>query len=442
MTIEKYNVTDDFSSATLAALLASPTLLARLASVITPERFESPHVQVLVRHIVAFFKSYNTVPTSVELLQRVKEDVVAGTTEAGAVAACAQLLERGFDLPPVTPDAVFDAIVNVERHIRFTAGIDDALRTSLRLRRYTDIIAALQRAEQTGRYDQSPAVDYIASLDARTDVRQQPQVNNRWGIGVNKLDDALQGGLAPGELGCFLAPPKHGKSQALGFVAQTTLAAGGNVFYASLEMSEQSIVDRLDASISRVLISALRDRAGYVRDRVRNFFANTGGVLRIKQFAPGSTTVGQIENYMKMLQVEHGFRPSVLVVDYGDLIGSESAKESRFRDLGQVYTDLRRVAVDWQIPVWTASQTKRDSMEKKNITIADIAESFQKVAVADVVVAICGTDEEKVAGLIRFFIAACRYATSHIELGPYQHGFAMGRLVLSQEQALEDESLI
>jgi replicative DNA helicase len=216
-------------------------------------------------------------------------------------------------------------------------------------------------------------------------------------------------------------------SQFLAFVAMTTVSHGGTAIYYSLEMSEASVLERMDAAISRTPMGDLNRLAVQVEDEVLNAAVTSGGSLYVHQFPPGATTVNDIEESLR-LHRDNGITPTVLIVDYGDLLASDNKFAKRYDELGEVYTDLRRIAVTWDIPVWTASQAKREALEKSVVTIADVGESFKKVQIADVIIALCGTEEERKNKIIRMYVAACRYASGGVTAGPFKTAFEQGRI--------------
>jgi replicative DNA helicase len=207
------------------------------------------------------------------------------------------------------------------------------------------------------------------------------------------------------------------------------MTLGYPVIYYTAEMGTAAIMERVDAAVSRTPIGDLLANAQFVSDCVVDFAASTGSELRVKYVHPGSTTVDDLEEDLKSMALD-GFQPRLVIVDYGDLLtSSRSSKgEKRHEELGAVYTDLRRMAVTWKVPVWTASQAKREALEKEVVTIADVGESYKKVQIADVVVALCGTEEERQQKILRMYVAACRFASGGVGTGPMKSAFEQGRI--------------
>jgi len=120
----------------------------------------------------------------------------------------------------------------------------------------------------------------------------------------------------------------------------------------------------------------------------------------------------------------------VVIVDSGDLLSPDGQDfESTYEAQGGVYSELRGIAVKLQTRMWTATWAKRDSLSKPVVTMADVSTSFMKVAISDVGLAICGTEEERAAGILRMSICWCRYAHSGTVVGPFKNGFSYGQFI-------------
>jgi hypothetical protein len=227
-------------------------------------------------------------------------------------------------------------------------------------------------------------------------------------------------------------------TMALCGIAAHALQYGGRVLYYSLEMGETDIVDRIDANISKVPMAQLRERADFVREAVEEWYDSNGGALVVKQLPSYQTTSQTIERHMKQIRAENKFKPTLLIVDSGDFMSaSDGHRERHDLELGSVYSELRGLAVSWGVPCWTASWARREALAKEIVTMGDVAESWRKVGISDIGVAICGTEEEFQSGVLRLYVAWCRFAAGGFVLGPYHSGFRQGCFI-DNEKAPED----
>jgi replicative DNA helicase len=263
----------------------------------------------------------------------------------------------------------------------------------------------------------------LEDIQRRIQLRREGK-NVRVPTGIPDLD-ALIGGLADGELGIILGPSGGGKTAFLIQVSIAGMMFGRNVSYVTLEMSPMQLLERIDAYISNVPMKKLVKEEQKVKDAVREFVNKVKAHLDVKQFPSGLTRVEDIDNYLKILKSE-GISPGMLVVDYGELL---SYKGEAYEGQGENFVKLRGLAVKWQIPVWVASQSNRPAWSKRIIRPDDIAESFRKVHVADVIIGLCRTEEEKRNKKVRFYVGKCRFEVDGFEVGPYTSALEKGRII-------------
>lgn len=432
---EKYNEHYPFESETQAALIrqlvADPVFLPRISAHFKPSKLSDPEASVLASEILGYFKTYDKVPTLTEIYQGLRLRIESGKFTKDEFIKAQEYYEESHSRPAIDTKYAQDLIFKEERASAMWTALDKSLERykARTTEAFDQIVQNVTAANQIGRADVSLGSDYFQGLEARTRARREGIVIPRFGTGIIPLDELLSGGLAAGELGCFLAPAKGGKSLSLSHVALHIANQGGTALYLTHEMSESQIIDRLDAAISRVEINSLSRHHEKVHKRTKAFFDKTGGGIIVKYMSPGSSC-RDIKTYLQNLRSERGISPTCLIVDYADKLVSSGRHEKRYEEMGMVYQELRSLAVDFNIPCWTASQTNREGLDQKIITADKIAASWAKVAEVDVLVAVCRTEEERLARQLRLYIAACRYATDGVEVGPFQSDFECGLLVV------------
>lgn len=241
---------------------------------------------------------------------------------------------------------------------------------------------------------------------------KEETIEKKVSTGIDKLDEVLDGGMSPGELCVFLGPPGRGKTTALINIGVGALLRGLTVFHVTLEISDRKIARRYDMRISGRTFLSLKTDPERIHNPLLKLRKN-GCDLIIKDWSMESPTVDDLYGVIISYQARMGKKMDIVIVDYGDLLGaSHSHKDSRFA-LEEIYTELRRLAVKLKVPLYTASQSNRESLNKMLVGMKDVAESFGKVKVADVVIGICQTPEEDEDKLVRLFIAKSRKASGH-----------------------------
>jgi replicative DNA helicase len=246
--------------------------------------------------------------------------------------------------------------------------------------------------------------------------------------GIRADDYMKPGGLPPKNLGCVLAPPNAGKTSTLIHMGRSAIVeSGAKVLHITLEISAEQTQDRYDAAFANIALNDLERVPKRLARKTEELLAKYGSNLVIKEFSPGSQTVDDLRNYVRMLE-RFSFYPDVILVDYADLLVPSRAMGSSYDEMGLIYRDLRRMAIELLCAVWTASQTNRGAVGKKVVTITDLGDSFKKAHEADVILALCQTDEEKIAKMARFFLAKNRIGRNEIEF-PVRLDWARQRVI-------------
>jgi replicative DNA helicase len=222
------------------------------------------------------------------------------------------------------------------------------------------------------------------------------------------VDNVLEGGLMGGEYGLIMAPPGAGKTTSLVNIGYSLagLYGGANVLHVSAEMLQYKVLakyavrvtgiplKRGDSEVENKVLQALETKAQKrLRGRLRVIYLEDKRVMAIRTL-------------IDKLQAE-GFETDALIVDYADLLHTKHRNEKRF-ELADISRELRDLGASRNIPVWSATQAGRQALGKEVITMADVAEAIEKAAIADVIISICQTPDEKKLGTGRLFMAKVR----------------------------------
>lgn len=425
-----YNFDPAFEAAIIWKLISDPSLVPRLAPHFKPERLKDGDARLLAESILGVYRRTGVVATRTVALQDIRMRIDSGAVTADRLTSCARFLEDSEEsVPPADSAYIREVVLGEARKEAVWQALDSGLKL-FKSGHYDRISDIVSKAAGIGRVDVAPGQDAADSLQGRTTRRRQGDTKQRFPTGIPELDEALRGGLGQGELGCILGAPKFGKSMALTQFSFVSASVGKTVVYLSLEMGEDEILERIDAATSRVPINALSSKADYVHEVTTEWWdkVKPSGRIHVKQFPSYETTTRDLDEYLQSIRAERSITPDMLIVDSGDLCGSTRKADGRYEELGSVYSELRGIGVKWNVPVWTASWANRESLSKKVVTMGDVAESFKKVAIADVGVAICGTEEERKAHMIRLYLAFCRFATAGATIENLRNGFEYGML--------------
>ena len=249
------------------------------------------------------------------------------------------------------------------------------------------------------------------------------------GIGPIDKKDILNGGLGRGEMGVVTANTGVGKSHFLVHVGCEALKLGKNVLHYTFELTETSVGIRYDSNLCSIPSSDVRER----KENVLNFYKNEDslGRLIIKEYPTGAATINTIRNHLEKLELK-SFVPSLIIIDYADIMRSTQRYDTMRHELKFIYEEIRNLAMDMNIPIWTASQANRDSANSDIVGLENMSEAYGKAMVADVVLSISRKAVEKSSGLGRLFIAKNRAGRDGI-LYPIKIDTSMSKICILEE---------
>lgn len=258
---------------------------------------------------------------------------------------------------------------------------------------------------------------FVKDVRERTKRRKSYEKN---GISTGtKLDEFMKpGGLPPKALGVVLAPSGKGKSHCLIHIGKSAvLESDAKVLHITTELSEEMIADRYDAAFANIDIKQLEQKRGTVKRAVRELGTKYGDFLRIKEFAPATLTARALLAFVRQLE-RIAFYPTLIVIDSADdmIPFTASRDHNAYDDYGMVYRELRKLSYDLGLPIWTASQTNKDALNKEFVDWNAVADSSKKIMVADAVIILLQTLAEKKQKAARLFFAKNRFGGDKFDI--------------------------
>jgi replicative DNA helicase len=245
-------------------------------------------------------------------------------------------------------------------------------------------------------FDASVGHDYIDDADKRYDFYHKKE--SRIPFDLDLFNKITQGGLPNKTLNIVLAGTGVGKSLFMCHMASAVLSQGKNVLYITMEMAEERIAERLDANLLNVEIDQIKDLPKQMfSNRIEKLSKKSVGKLIVKEYPTASAHVGHFKLLLNELRLKREFRPDIIFIDYLNICAS-----SRFKPGGSVnsYTyvkaiaeELRGLAVEFNLPVVSATQTTRSGYSNTDVDLTDTSESFGLPATADFMFAIISTEE-------------------------------------------------
>jgi replicative DNA helicase len=245
--------------------------------------------------------------------------------------------------------------------------------------------------------------DYLLDYEQRYESYHRKEEKIEFDLEYfNKI---TKGGLPNKTLNIALAGTGVGKSLFMCHVASSVLLQGRNVLYITLEMAEERIAERIDANLLNVPIQDIVDLPKQMFDtKVNNLSKKTQGTLIIKEYPTASAHAGHFKSLLNELALKKSFHPDIIFIDYLNICSS-----SRFRGGSNVnsYTlvksiaeELRGLAVEFNVPIVSATQTTRSGYGSSDVELTDTSESFGLPATADLMFALISTEELEELGQI------------------------------------------
>ena len=206
------------------------------------------------------------------------------------------------------------------------------------------------------------------------------------------------GGLNKKSLNVCIAGTGAGKSLFMCHFASSTLMQGKNVLYITLEMAEERIAERIDANLMNLSMDELKvvDRDVF-DNRMSRISSKTQGKLIIKEYPTASAHSGHFRALIEELKSKRDFIPDVLIIDYLNICSSARMKMgasiNSYMYIKSIAEELRGLAVEYNVPVLTATQTNRNGFDNSDVSLTDTSESFGLPATADLMFALIRSEE-------------------------------------------------
>jgi len=388
-----------FQVKVLAAMFTDRSFLQQIADIIQPEYFESDANSWLLEVIISHFREYKTPPSKDVLKVKVTEidhDVLK-------VAIVEQLKEVFRYMDSDDLSFVKNEILKFCKNQEIKHAIMDSVNL-LQNGNYDEIKTKIDSAMKAGA-DTNVGHEYNKDVELRYNEAARHTITTGWDV----VDDLMDGGLAPGELGVVMAPAGIGKSWLLINIGANAIKNGKNVVHFTLELNENYVGQRYDSVITGIAAQNLKHHQDDIEQKV----GSLPGELVIKYYPTKSVGVMALKAHIEKSSML-GKKPDLVIVDYADLL-RVSAKD-KHEALEELYEELRGMGGEYDIPIWTATQAGRSSLEDDIIEADKIASSYGKVMVSDFIMSLSRKVQDKLSGTGRVHIVKNRFGPDGVTL--------------------------
>jgi archaellum biogenesis ATPase FlaH len=389
-----------FQAKIITSLLVEQKFLQTICDILKPVYFDSDANKWLVGTIIGYFLEYKTSPT-LEVM-KVKIDGMAGmTNDIMQVSVIDNLKESWRNRESTDLKFVQEQTIEFCKNQVMKNAIMDSV-DLIEVGQYDQIKKIVDEAMKAGS-DRDLGHEYIEGIEERLTKSARDTIKTGW----DPVDEVMDGGLGKGELGVVVAPAGIGKTWCLQNIGASAVKEGLNVVHYTLELNQNYVGLRYDTVFSGITTASIK----YYQDEIKKKISQLKGTLLIKYFPTKSATVQTLSSHLKQIELQ-GIDIDLVIVDYADILRGIGTEKRHV--LENIYEDLRGLAGEVEVPIWTASQANRSSLEEEIIDATKVAEAYSKVMIADFVISVSRKVEDKIANTSRFHVIKNRFGIDGI----------------------------
>ncbi len=368
---------------------------------IQPDYFEQKTEKVIFEEIVQFIVKYGSAITIEALNIEVENRTDLNETEVKEIRE----INASLNDTPVEKQWLLDT---TEKWCRDRA-IYLALMESIHIadgnneKKNRDAIPSILSDALAVSFDNNIGHDYLQNYEERYEFYHRKE--DKIEFDLEYFNKITKGGLPNKTLNIALAGTGVGKSLFMCHLASSVLLQGRSVLYITLEMAEERIAERIDANLLNVPIQQLVDlpRSTF-ENKVNSIAKKTQGSLVIKEYPTASAHSGHFKALLNELALKKSFRPDIIFIDYLNICASSRYKSNlsvnSYSYIKAIAEELRGLAVEFNVPIVSATQTTRSGYGNSDVELTDTSESFGLPATADLMFALISTEELEGLGQI------------------------------------------
>ena len=385
----------------LSNLLHDEVYARKVLPFIRDEYFEERTDRVVFQQIAEYVKAYDGLPTKEVLhIEAEKRDDLT-QDEFSLVENLIEALHQSTSERAWAEDtteswckerAIYLALM---KSIQIADGQDE--------KHSNDAIPDILKDALAVGFDQHVGHDYIDDSEGRYEYYHRKE--NKIEFDLEMFNKITAGGVSNKTLNIALAGTGVGKSLFMCHYAASVLLQGKNVLYVTCEMAEEKIAERIDANLLNTNIKEVADLPKTVFEKkVNKLREKTQGKLIIKEYPTASAHVGHFRSLLSELKLKKNFTPDIIFIDYLNICASSRYRSAvnvnSYNYVKAIAEELRGLAVEFDVPIFSATQTTRSGFTSTDPDLTDTSESFGLPATADLMIALISSDELEELGQI------------------------------------------
>ena len=379
----------------LKNLFVSDTFTRKVIPYLEEDYFSDRSERLVYKQILEYFMKYNECPTHEALGIQINDLSGHNDEEIKNAMTVINQCKQNIDETP------HDFLVDETEKWCKDRAIYNAVMESIQIidkssnREKGEIPDILKDALSVS-FDQHIGHDFIEDADDR--FMSYNTVEDKLPFDLEMMNKITKGGLPNKTLNVVMAGTGVGKSLFMCHCASNNLMMGKNVLYISMEMSEEKIAERIDANLMNLPIQELSNLPKDMYDKkVKSIRDKTTGKLIVKEYPTASAHTGHFRHLLQELNLKKDFIPDIIYVDYLNICASArmraNSSVNSYTMVKSIAEEMRGLAVEFKLPIVTATQTNRQGFTSTDVGLEDTSESFGLPATADLMVALISTEE-------------------------------------------------
>lgn len=378
----------------LKNLVKEDVFARKVLPFINDDYFAERDERYVYEQIREYFHKYNSIPTiealGIELEKSVMNDADYKLTKV--------ILDK---LSKQTEDTPLEWLVEETEKWCKDRAVYNAVMDSIEIldeksKRSQGEIPDLLKEALSVSFDTNIGHDFLLDSDARYDFYHTEET--KLPFDLDYFNKITKGGLPNKTLNIALAGTGVGKTLFMGHVAANCLMMGKNVLYITMEMAEERIAERIDSNLLNIPIRELTELPKTMYDKkIERLREKTKGKLIIKEYPTASAHVGHFRHLLQELNLKKDYKPDIIIVDYLNICTSfrvrPGSNVNSYTLVKSIAEELRGLAVEFDVPVLSATQTTRSGYANTDIDLTDTSESFGLPATADFMFALISSEE-------------------------------------------------
>jgi|TARA_R100000081_G_scaffold88564_1_gene60224 replicative DNA helicase len=384
-----------FQLKVLGSLLTDKSFLLNVRDVLHDHYFDADSHKWIIKQVCDYFDKYHTNITMDVLkveLQKVENEVLQ--------VALKEELRNSYEASTEDVEFVQEEFTTFCKNQEMKNAILNSA-DLLKQHDFDGIRNTIEAAMKAG-MDKNIGHEYNKDVETRYRVDYRPTIPSPWPA----LNEGIQGGFGPGDLGIIFGSPGGGKSWTMVAIAAHAVSIGYKVNYYTLELGEDYVGKRFDCYFTGHSI----DVVNKYRADVQKYVDELPGKLIVKEYAPKQATVSTIRSHIqKCTDMDH--KPDLIIIDYVDYLKAPSRGRNSERkdEIDDVFIATKGLAKELKIPILTPSQVNRMGARDSVIEGDKAAGSYDKMMVADMCFSLSRMKEDKVLGTGRIHVMKNRY---------------------------------